>query len=316
MLLFGSASLALAQGTYTQIHYPGAKYTFWWGINRATDFIPGVPANPSAAAAVTPQDSKQPSPAPTAAAPPAREGQSPHALNPDSAQAAPSDRKALIYVLRKGSMVGALLHPIIFVNDYLLAEIHNSNYAELNVAAGVIVLTETSSNSGDTGLFGNQVGPNARVPGNPQSGRGRVSKLGFLQMPSPTGEWASLPGCLGLDWRRLAAAPSADRELCYKALVELNQECGSSVTKSGQGGRIVTTTWSLPACNSKLGGSGDAVYLLDLALNPGNRLHEALRIEVEAGKTYYVEWSAGKMKMIDPAKGAKEIRGLHPAWAQ
>lgn len=48
---------------------------------------------------------------------------------------------------------------------------------------------------------------------------------------------------------------------------------------------------------------------------------ELLRIEVEAGKTYYVKWHvpykpgtpAPKMELVDEATGASEIRGLHPA---
>jgi hypothetical protein len=47
---------------------------------------------------------------------------------------------------------------------------------------------------------------------------------------------------------------------------------------------------------------------------------EAVRVRVEidaeAGKTYYLKWSVsssgGKMQLVDAAKGAKEIKGLHP----
>jgi hypothetical protein len=42
-----------------------------------------------------------------------------------------------------------------------------------------------------------------------------------------------------------------------------------------------------------------------------------IEIEVEAGKTYYVRWSVsgnyGKMELVDPANGAKEIEKLHLA---
>ena len=41
---------------------------------------------------------------------------------------------------------------------------------------------------------------------------------------------------------------------------------------------------------------------------------ERFRMEVEAGKTYYVKWSiGGKMKLVDAATGAKEMSGLHLA---
>jgi hypothetical protein len=41
-----------------------------------------------------------------------------------------------------------------------------------------------------------------------------------------------------------------------------------------------------------------------------------LQIEVEAGGTYYVDLfftPLAKMKLVDAATGAKEMRGLHPA---
>jgi hypothetical protein len=39
---------------------------------------------------------------------------------------------------------------------------------------------------------------------------------------------------------------------------------------------------------------------------------ERLRIEVEAGKTYYVRWIGKKMELVDAPKGTKEISGLQP----
>lgn len=42
------------------------------------------------------------------------------------------------------------------------------------------------------------------------------------------------------------------------------------------------------------------------------RSKERLRIEVEAGKTYYVRWAGKKMELVDAAKGTKEISGLQP----
>jgi hypothetical protein len=47
------------------------------------------------------------------------------------------------------------------------------------------------------------------------------------------------------------------------------------------------------------------------------KAEERFRMEVEAGRTYYVKWSiGGKMKLVDAATGAKEIRGLHLAKEQ
>src|SRR5579863_6758046 len=40
-VLLMAASVALAQGTYTQIDYPGSTFTYCWGVNRAGDISGG-----------------------------------------------------------------------------------------------------------------------------------------------------------------------------------------------------------------------------------------------------------------------------------
>ncbi len=53
------------------------------------------------------------------------------------------------------------------------------------------------------------------------------------------------------------------------------------------------------------------MYLLSQLQTEGK---ERLRMEVEAGKTYYVKWSiGGKMKVVDEETGVREIEGLHLA---
>lgn len=49
---------------------------------------------------------------------------------------------------------------------------------------------------------------------------------------------------------------------------------------------------------------------------PQEHKEEMLRIEVEAGKTYYVEWymhRGARLKLVDGATGAEEIKGLNLA---
>jgi hypothetical protein len=48
-------------------------------------------------------------------------------------------------------------------------------------------------------------------------------------------------------------------------------------------------------------------------INSQKKKHEKLRMDVEAGKTYYVKWHLGKMKLVDAATGAKEVSGLNLA---
>ena len=117
----------------------------------------------------------------------------------------PPSGKALVYVYRKGSMVGAAGYSRIYVNDDFLAALHNAGYAPREVPQGTVVFTTL---------------PRVAWP--------------FLTLAAMT--------------------------------------------------------------------------------NFQKKQHERLRIEVEAGKTYYIKWSIGdKMKLVDPTTGAKEMNGLHLA---
>jgi hypothetical protein len=54
------------------------------------------------------------------------------------------------------------------------------------------------------------------------------------------------------------------------------------------------------------------------AINQTRKEDERLRLEAEAGKTYYMKWTSGmfasgiKVEMMDPGVGAKEMSKLHP----
>ena len=202
-----------------------------------------------------------------------------------SKPAAAPEGKALVIVYRRGSTVRKIMFPSVFVNDYFLGDLYNSEYVSLAVQEGTVVVTSTV-------LLG-----------------------GHVKIPSPTGYWASLPGCAGLDWGRLAFAPLADLELCDSNLTALYEECGTTGTIVGSprfGGIIMT---HVPACNHRLDGADGARNLLFLA----SEAHR-IKIEVEAGKTYYVEWSislkvktGNQLQLVDAAIGAKDIRKLKPA---
>jgi hypothetical protein len=54
------------------------------------------------------------------------------------------------------------------------------------------------------------------------------------------------------------------------------------------------------------------------AVNQTRKEDERMRLEAEAGKTYYLKWSSGmfatgiKVELMDPRVGAKEMSKLHP----
>ncbi|HYM05298.1 MAG TPA: hypothetical protein VEU11_01945 [Terriglobales bacterium] len=205
----------------------------------------------------------------------------------------PSAGKALIYIYRPGRMLGAAIHFTVFINDYFLAEIHNSNYAAYEVPEGQVVVTTTVPITGKylTAFNG--------LPSN--------------NIPSTTGFWAALPGCADLDWGRLALAPPEKIELCDTNLTALYQECGATVTTTGCAGCVmITRTMHVPKCNHRLDGSGNALYLLSLAT-----MAHKLPFTAEAGHSYYFRWSLKfsskqptRLELVDESTGAKEIRGL------
>jgi hypothetical protein len=65
---------------------------------------------------------------------------------------------------------------------------------------------------------------------------------------------------------------------------------------------------------------GTAVMSIGAAANQARQKeNERARFEAEAGKTYYFKWTSGpmatgiKVEPVDPEKGAKDIRKLHPS---
>ena len=61
--------------------------------------------------------------------------------------------KALIYVYRPGSMVGAANHPMLFVNDDFLADLHNSEYASREVPSGTVIFSFLPKSTVDVTLY-------------------------------------------------------------------------------------------------------------------------------------------------------------------
>lgn len=152
----------------------------------------------------------------------------------------PAAGKALVYVYRQHQLHGAGEHSIIFVNDYLLSELHLSEYAQLEVPQGSVVVTAT------------------------------LPYMRHIVPPTSAGYWASLPSCAGfagLDWRRWAEASPVDVAHCYSELTQLVRECRVYTTTGGcaQPGCILVRTTHIPACKYKLNGLGDAFYLLRVA---------------------------------------------------
>lgn len=203
----------------------------------------------------------------------------------------PPEGEGLVYVYRRPRVVGKIVYPSIFVNDYsLLGELHNGEYASLAVKEGTVVVTATSPTGGRVADF--------------------LAHVGRVSPPSTTGFWASLPGCAGLDWGRLALAPPADVVNCQHNLARLYRQCGVTETTED----LITmrfTTVRVPACYHRLDGSENAFSLLFLA-----QCASRVKFEVEAGKSYYVEWSVSLRKGTRKGLRKTPAPGLPRPWGQ
>jgi hypothetical protein len=191
-----------------------------------------------------------------------------------------------------GGRVAGTIHPSVFINDYFLAELRNSEYAELEIPEGPVVVTTTMP-----------VGGKLQTANNTWARR--------VDTPVPAGFWAALPGCANLDWGRLAIAPAADRETCQRNLLQLYQQCGVTYTVTEEGSlRIVKV--HVPACNERVAGSQNAFTALNQAAKARH-----LKINAEAGKTSYAEWSFNRkgffLELVDAATWANDFKSLRPA---
>jgi hypothetical protein len=187
-----------------------------------------------------------------------------------------------LYLYRQGRFLGKITHFSAYVGDTFLAEIHNAEYASMEVPAGTVLITAA--------------GP----------------IIGKHHIPFG-GSWASEPGCAGLKWRRLALESIADIEGCKSRIGALANICGSTVEGCFM---CPLETIRVPGCNYQLNGASLGYQLL---LEVGAAIR--LKLDVEAGKTYYVRWSLSlrnhpqpyKMELVDEATGVKEIKHEHLA---
>lgn len=274
----------------------------------------------------------------------------------------PPAGKALVYVYRQGHIVGAGVHPLIFVNDSFLAVLKNSNYAEREVPQGTVVvaatvaLEHTEPGSAYVGLS-QYFPPTLRWP----------KCLGDPRKPSCTWDAAGQTpekeehGCAKVDWRRVDEARHEDSALCRKELSTTSAALDNWLDPNRKSRELLLGMLVPGALGNVLlmdaasGPKGDLSAWLQMCgpnpfpqrssqevdkirsdLKRGDysdewsrckneaaaadlmlQVKERLRIEAEAGKTYYVEWSVsgsgGKMKFVDAATGAKKISNLHLA---
>ena len=217
----------------------------------------------------------------------------PRLAGQEPSASSPGEKTATIYVYREGHFSGAKAHPLIFINDDFLTEMENGRYASMTVPEGAAVVTATHM------VYWKTVDP---------------------KIPPPPGYWSSLPGCAAIDWRHWATGPRDDVNRCMASMNDLIKECSATVTKTGGPGMWIVTT-HIPACNPKLEGVSAAYSRLHLAT--GER---QVRMSVEAGKTYYVQWvfspdngfcgkggCGGRLEIEEDRKAEKEMKGLKSA---
>jgi hypothetical protein len=63
----------------------------------------------------------------------------------------------------------------------------------------------------------------------------------------------------------------------------------------------------VPACNPEINGSDFAVTVLNRAQFPSTVQEHELRLDIKAGKSYYIRWSVNSLDLVDDATESNEI---------
>ena len=157
-------------------------------------------------------------------------------------------------------------------------------------------------------------------------------ELRTMQGITPTdfdGTWTSLPACSRLkwsqlDWNGLINDPPAEIKTCHQELVQLRSKCTPYPVEvevrreplgCTTGFRVIVCrelVWYrndlvTPACYPEISGSELAVTMLQYARTPDAFQERELRVDVKAGRTYYIRWSAESFNLVDDATESKEL---------
>lgn len=255
--------------------------------------------------------------------------------------------RASIYVYREGSMVGAAGHPFIFVNDHFLAALRNSNVAKTDVVPGAVYVSATVSTTGkdpDHGFLRQSLPPDLLWPR--CEGTNKKAVCGWDSASQSSAEEDH--GCGKVDWTRVEDAPKDDLKICAGELYNTSASIdhwlyprakataialgmilpgsfGTYILVNGLTMRTGNSSWLRmcgPSPYPAPGSSPEAAQELKscqqkvaaaLALT---QLHNSLKLNVEANRSYYIRWSGsssgGKLEVEDEATGNKAAEKLHP----
>jgi hypothetical protein len=235
--------------------------------------------------------------------------------------------EATVYIYRTKKYEGSLVTLAIFINGNYSAEMKKMEYVQVKVPPGKTFITTAAKAASvsflarPTSIFN---GPKA----NDLLGPREI----YVHIPTTTDRWTSLPDCATLDWQRLWVGEGlkdserADAARCEGAL----QEIIAKLTEALRCGKVSDELIQLcsiphldfnPLDHTAGYSRREATYCrkemeLSIEVMHGRTLpagtHTAnSEFEVEAGKTYYVDWEffsrGAKMKLVDDATGTKEI---------
>jgi hypothetical protein len=256
--------------------------------------------------------------------------------------------RAVVYIYREGSMVGALGHPYVFVDDTFLATMKNSNFAMSEVPPGTVVVAATTATTESEHDYSylRQSSPPVLLWPKCEVNAKKNSCQWNASGQSPDKEDH---GCGKIDWRHVEDAHKEDLGLCSSELLNtaasidhwldpnakarqialgmlIPGPIGNVILANGINMKTGNSSW-LQMCgpNPFPSPASSPQVAQELRSCEGRveaalrlvQLHVFLRIDVEAGKTYYVKWSVsssgGKLALENEATGEKDIRGLHLA---
>jgi hypothetical protein len=199
--------------------------------------------------------------------------------------------KALVYVYRKGHIAGG--STLIFANGDFLAELHNANFASVEVPQGAVSIAS-------------------------------IAAVNILFHFPPAAHWASGPGCTNVNWRRLFEVSSAAAEPCDNELRDWIRKCSEEFGPLRRACALEIGPMEEARSLLRLAVEPEAPPLSYFRnVHDSRERLTRVKADMQAAKTYYFRWSipyapfqaakAPQLELVDDATGAKEVSRLRRA---
>jgi hypothetical protein len=189
----------------------------------------------------------------------------------------PDNAKGTVVLYRLRSMLGAAWHPTLFANGDFVGDLHLANYTFYQAPPGRVMI---------------------------------ISMDVAARFPPPTDLVPADSPCAALDWRHLGSATPAAVVSC-KEFLSAQARLHSCIHNFVDCNKFSPFHYVLETVATRENPIGEDPTAVQRS---GNFSNITLQLDVESGKTYYVEWwvggSGAKMRQVDASTAQKKVRGL------